>query len=206
MAAIKKRLSREQSKAITQDKILEAAAKAFARRGFAGAAVDEIAEAAGFSRGAFYSNFASKDDLFLQLIERRLRYLTKDAHSIIIGSTSEEETLKRLREFFITMRSQDKDAFLLVTEAQLYAVRTPRFRPKLAGLFRQVHVELTTSLQHLHDQTGFLNPVPAPLLAFIALALSQGLLLFSMMDSKTFTEEMVSRSSEVTFDRMFMPL
>jgi hypothetical protein len=48
--------------------------------------------------------------------------------------------------------------------------------------------------------------VPAPLLAFIALALSQGLLLFSMMDSKTFTEEMVSRSSEVTFDRMLMPL
>jgi hypothetical protein len=65
---------------------------------------------------------------------------------------------------------------------------------------------LTTSLQHLHDQTGFLNPVPAPLLAFIALALSQGLLLYSMMDSKTYTEEMVSRSSEVTFDRMLMPL
>jgi uncharacterized membrane protein len=69
-----------------------------------------------------------------------------------------------------------------------------------------VHVELTTSLQHLHDQTGFPNPVPAPLLAFIALALSQGLLLYSMMDSKTYTEEMVSRSSEVTFDRMLMPL
>jgi len=46
-------------------KLLEAAAIAFAREGFAGAAVEQIAESAGFSRGAFYSNFKSKDELFL---------------------------------------------------------------------------------------------------------------------------------------------
>jgi AcrR family transcriptional regulator len=44
---------------------LEAAAIAFARQGFAGAAVEQIAESAGFSRGAFYSNFKRKDELFL---------------------------------------------------------------------------------------------------------------------------------------------
>lgn len=205
MAPTKKRLTREQSKAITQDKILHAAAKAFARRGFSGAAVDEIAEMAGFSRGAFYSNFESKDDLFLQLVERQLRYLTDDAHAIIVDSASAEQTLSRLREFFVTMRSQDKDAFLLITEAQLYAVRNTRFRPKLAGLFRRVHEELVSSLQHLHDQTGFPHPVPANLLALIALALSQGLMLYGMMDSKSYSDDMVTRSSELVFDRMLRP-
>ena len=205
MAAAKKRLTREQSKTLTQEKILAAATKAFARLGFAGAAVDDIAEKAGFSRGAFYSNFESKDDLFLKLIERQVRYLTDDAHAIIIDSPSGEETLDRLRNFYITMRSQDRDAFLLITEAQLYAVRNVRFRAKLASIFRRVHDELAASLQHLHQQSGIADPVSAELLAYIGLALAQGLILYSMMDIKTYPEEMLSRASELVFDRMMLP-
>jgi AcrR family transcriptional regulator len=205
MAAGKKRLTREQSKALTQEKILAAAAKAFARQGFAGTAVDDIAETAGFSRGAFYSNFASKDELFLRLIELQLRFLTDDAHAIITDSSSGEETLDRLRKFYITMRSQDKDAFLLITEAQLYAIRNVRFRAKLASIFRKVHDELTASIEHLHQQCGGDNPIPPAILAYSALALAQGLMLYSMMDSKTYPEEMLSRASELVFDRMMLP-
>ena len=202
MAPTRKRLTREQSKALTREKIFEAAAKAFARRGYAGAAVDEIAEEAGFSRGAFYFNFTSKDDLFLQLIERQLRYLTEDAHSIISGSSSAEETLRRLREFYILIRSQDKTAYLLITEAQLYAIRNTRFRSKLTNLFRGVHQKLVLSLQQLNGQTGLHEPVPPPVLALTALALSQGLMLYSMMDSKAYSSDMVSLASELVFDRL----
>ena len=202
MAPTKKRLTREQSRALTREKIFEAAGKAFARRGYAGAAVDEIAEEAGFSRGAFYFNFTSKDDLFLQLIERQLRYLTEDAHSIISGSSSAEETLRRLREFYILIRSQDKTAYLLITEAQLYAIRNTRFRSKLTALFREVHQNLVLSLQQLNEQTGLHEPVSPPVLALTALALSQGLMLYSMMDSKTYSSDMVSLASELVFDRL----
>jgi len=99
-------------------------------------------------------------------------------------------------------RSRDKDAFLLVTEAQLHAARNTRFRAKLAALFRKIHDELTASIEYLYQQTDIKNSAPADLLAFVALASSQGLVLFSIMDSKSYPDKMVSRGQELIFDRM----
>src|SRR4030081_4150053 len=66
------RLTREQSKANTRERLLLAARRVFARSGFHGASVDEIASKAGFSTGALYSNFDGKEDLFLVLMEREI--------------------------------------------------------------------------------------------------------------------------------------
>lgn len=63
------RLTREQSRAQTRQRLLASAAVVFAREGYAGASVDRIAEEAGYSKGALYSNFASKDELFFELID-----------------------------------------------------------------------------------------------------------------------------------------
>lgn len=63
------RLTREQSQALTREKLLRAASDIVARDGYSGATIEGIAEAAGFSKGAFYSNFANKEDIFLQLLE-----------------------------------------------------------------------------------------------------------------------------------------
>src|SRR5258706_6443215 len=61
------RLSRQQSRLQTRERLLEAATLVFSRRGFDAASVEEIAEEAGYSKGAVYSNFASKEELFLTL-------------------------------------------------------------------------------------------------------------------------------------------
>ncbi len=66
------RLTREQSKALTRERLLAAARTVFARRGFHGASVEEIAAEAGYSTGALYSNFDGKEDLFLALMEREI--------------------------------------------------------------------------------------------------------------------------------------
>ncbi|PDT08841.1 TetR/AcrR family transcriptional regulator [Rhizobium sp. M1] len=63
------RLTREQSQALTRDKLLESAYEMMARFGYGGASIERIAEDAGFSKGAFYSNFANKEDIFIQLLE-----------------------------------------------------------------------------------------------------------------------------------------
>ena len=63
------RLTREQSRAQTRERLLASAAVVFTREGYGGASVDRIAEEAGYSKGALYSNFASKDDLFLELMD-----------------------------------------------------------------------------------------------------------------------------------------
>src|SRR5271168_4467543 len=66
------RMTREQSRANTRDRLLAAARSVFARSGFHGASVEEIASEAGFSTGALYSNFTGKEDLFLVLMEREI--------------------------------------------------------------------------------------------------------------------------------------
>ncbi len=63
------RLTREQSQALTREKLLRSASDVVARNGYEGATVERIAEEAGFSKGAFYSNFSSKEDILLQLLE-----------------------------------------------------------------------------------------------------------------------------------------
>src|ERR1700685_2397077 len=66
------RMTREQSKAHTRTRLLDAARSVFARGGFHGASVEEIASEAGVSTGALYSNFDGKEDLFLALMEREI--------------------------------------------------------------------------------------------------------------------------------------
>src|SRR5438552_3631727 len=75
------RLTREQSKANTRERLLDAARSVFARSGFHGASVEEIASRAGYSTGALYSNFDGKEDLFLVLMEREI-----EEHSREIGA------------------------------------------------------------------------------------------------------------------------
>jgi AcrR family transcriptional regulator len=69
---VRKRLSRQEKKAETRARLLEAAESVFARRGFHAASVEEVAEEAGFSTGAVYSNFGGKEDLFLALWDSAL--------------------------------------------------------------------------------------------------------------------------------------
>ena len=67
----RKRLSRQESMEATRARLIEAAERTFIRKGFDDASVEEISETAGFSRGAFYSNFENKDEVFLAVVDRR---------------------------------------------------------------------------------------------------------------------------------------
>jgi AcrR family transcriptional regulator len=80
------RLTREQSQALTREKLLKSAGDVVARYSYDGASVERIAEEAGFSKGAFYSNFSSKEDILQQLLEGNagndVKELTDLLHSV----------------------------------------------------------------------------------------------------------------------------
>ena len=87
----RKRLSREQSQAQTRERLLEAARSLFVQRGFGGTSIRDIAEEAGYSQGAFYSNFPDKEALLLDLLrghmEAEARQLATVFDSIIKDNT-----------------------------------------------------------------------------------------------------------------------
>ena len=84
-------MTREQSRANTRERLLRAARSVFARSGFHGASVEEIASEAGFSTGALYSNFSGKEDLFLVLMEREIDEYAREIADAVRPRTSVAE-------------------------------------------------------------------------------------------------------------------
>jgi AcrR family transcriptional regulator len=201
---MRKRLTREESRAQTQERLLDAAAKIFAHHGVGGAAIEEIAETAGYSRGAFHANFKSKDELFFALIERQEKAMLSEIHKImdIPQSSSPDETQKSLRAACTCYTGSDKETYLLLTEAQLYALRNPRFGKKLSALLGTIYDDLTQIVEHFQKQTGY-NFTSARQLVLIGFALSHGLILHNLMDPERYPDEIVSGNMEFVFDRIF---
>ena len=94
----RKRLTRQESKEVTRMRLIEAAETLFIRKGFDDTSVDEISEMAGYSRGAFYSNFDDKEQVFLAVIDRRR---PQSAIDDIFQQISEPaERIAAVREWF----------------------------------------------------------------------------------------------------------
>ena len=128
------RLTRIEQREATRRRLIEAAGGVFCRLGFEAAPIDVIAEEAGFSRGAFYSNFESKDELFLALLEDHL-----DAETTTLGAALERvrtaADLAPAIERRYRVLGESSEWCLLTTEFQLYAMRGG----KMAGHFSDIY-------------------------------------------------------------------
>jgi AcrR family transcriptional regulator len=118
----------------TQAKILDAAEAAFSEQGFENTQLEEVAAHAGYTRGAIYAHYASKEDLFLALMEHRVFTKFAAARGVI---EAEPEVSKRpgiFKHWLVTQLS-DHSWGTLMLEFKLYALRRPRSREKLQHLY-----------------------------------------------------------------------
>lgn len=124
------RLTRERRRELTRDTIVAAAAEVFGRRGFEGAPLEEIAEVAGFTRGAIYKNFSGKEELFFAVADRdvatRLQTL-----SVRLGHRSDFGPSELAALWRDTLLGTADDLALHM-EVRLYAVRNPEVKARLA--------------------------------------------------------------------------
>lgn len=88
------RLTREQKQAVTREKLLCSALDVFARDGYDGATVERIAEEAGFSKGAFYSNFSSKEEILLELLEGNAGHDVEELSGLLREVTDPDEVIE----------------------------------------------------------------------------------------------------------------
>lgn len=156
--------------------LLQAARRVFLERGFAGATLDAIARAAGFSKGVVYSQFDSKSDLFLALLEQRQEERSRLHAEAAKGLAGLDGALEMLR---IWDRDRDTDApwTLLVVEFRVQAARDRAVNARYAALHERTVVGVAATLQTLFDNAGIELPRPALLLARAVLALSVGVAL-----------------------------
>src|SRR2546430_1523989 len=89
------RLTRKEKQAHTRQCLMKSAARVFARRGLQQASIDEVAEDAGFTKGAFYANFKSKEELFLAMLDERFTQRIEDIERVIADEGSGPEKARR---------------------------------------------------------------------------------------------------------------
>lgn len=121
------RRSRRESQEHTRDRLRTAAAREFALRGVSAASIDTIAETAGFSRGAFYSNYNSKHDLLLELLQREQERELQAWRQMIEHATTLDAALPALAERFDAYLITAREQGLLATELRLEAERHAKF-------------------------------------------------------------------------------
>jgi AcrR family transcriptional regulator len=187
------RLTREQSKANTRERLLAAARRVFARSGFHGASVEEIASEAGFSTGALYSNFDGKEDLFLVLMEREIDEHAREIADAVKDRASVAERAKGGAQQWMTMIEREPEVVLLFMEFWAYGVRDAGVRPKVAARFAQVRELLTSLLADGVREFDLQLDIPAEQLAVAIDALADGIARQKLTDPDAVPDDLLGR-------------
>jgi AcrR family transcriptional regulator len=188
----------------TQKRLLDAAEEVFVRDGYEAAQLDAIAAAAGRSKGAVYTHFTSKEDLFLVLFEHRIKFFIERLVNSLRKCTNRQESLEAFRKFFIGL-AKDKTWAILTLEFKLYALRHPDSKERLNKAFKMSKATSDASVfMHLFGQhTGQQKADNDLALASLAPIIS-GLILESYFEPEILSEKGLRRMLGRIFDCFFL--
>jgi AcrR family transcriptional regulator len=187
----RKRLTREDSRDQTTQRLLDAAQKLIAKKGLSAASVEDIAAAAGYTRGAFYSNFNSKGDLFIELLRRDHEKTHAQLGALRSDALPLDLIQQRTRELYGSLY-RDNESFMNWTEARMLAARDTKFRAKLNALLAEKRGQIAEFIEYFYQRAGVEAPVPPAAMAMGFMALVEGVKL-SMLSSPT---DMTSATAE----------
>jgi AcrR family transcriptional regulator len=175
------RLSRVERARRTRLELLAAANRVFATKGFDRATVDDVAEAAGFTKGAIYSNFASKSDLMLALIQERIAVQSEAAAGVFAGA-SLEEVLRRLYREDSGPDVAGPEWLMLVAEFVTYAMRDERARVALAAQYERARAISAAMIAEKYREAGMAPPFPPRDIAILIEAIGVGVGIQALID------------------------
>lgn len=178
------RWTKERRTEHTRQILLDAAEEVFARKGLTGAALEEIAETAGFTRGAIYSQFGAKEKLFLAVVDRqRQRFLDGFAEVMMsfhrLSDVDIDELAERWRQ-----SSSGPDRAALGHELTLYLLRNPDARESVAAQRRETVRALGEFISSNVARIGGTLTIEAETLARVVLAANDGITLNSHLDGE----------------------
>jgi AcrR family transcriptional regulator len=189
---------------MTRQHLLDAATIVFTRDGFHGATLDDVAATAGFTKGAVYSNFKSKDDLFLALLDDHIERQFAVASEVLdAGPRETAEQLPRIRElvrggaFF-----WDDSWTTLYLEFVQYSIRTPEAAAKLAASSQRTRAFVKLMIENEYAAVGTKSNYPTEHLAEISLALFSGLGIDRLIDPTSVTTETIDTVMTYLYDSM----
>lgn len=178
------RLTRAESQAQTRRALLAAAGEIFVERGFAGTSVEAIAERAGYTRGAFYSNFASKEELFAEVLQSTVYAAYRRMEERQLASEGPLPTAREsARELArIQAHPDGKWMFRLWLELLLQAGRDERMRELAVEFWRGNRALLAELVERRFGESGRTPPLDPGLMASALIAMDIGLAIQHYVD------------------------
>ncbi|HZP88456.1 MAG TPA: TetR/AcrR family transcriptional regulator [Burkholderiales bacterium] len=191
------RLTRAAKKELTTSQLLDTARAIFLERGYHRATLDEIAEAAGLTKGAVYSRYGSKDELFLALLDQRYADISQVFAEGMAKSASFAEWLRREARRVMAQRRKEGDWYLLLLEFWTHAARDPQLRRAVAERHNRVVQLLADGFTQAKDKFGLNFEWPATKLARVGNAMLIGYTLERVLDPSSVPESLIDSMFEL---------
>ncbi len=182
------RLRRAEQVERNREEVLAAARRVFLARGYGKATVEAIADDAGFSTGVVYSQFGSKADLFLALLERRIEERAEH-NAEVAAPLAGPDGVRALLETARQDSAAEEDWLLLLLEFRLVAARDPELNARYAALHDRTVERLSSTLQGLHDRAGLPPAHPVTTMARFLLAVGVGVTLERTADAAELADD-----------------
>lgn len=197
--ARKQRLTREESREQTRQGLIDAAAVVIAKLGLAAARVEDIAEYAGYTRGAFYSNFDSKLEVFIELLKKDHVGIQNDLQQLMDTDIAKEDLQDALTSLYVQCY-HDRNSYLLWAEARHHALRDAKFRQRLNALTLEKRDVVAYFITHFCQRMNIQPPLDPNVLALTMMTLIDGVLYLNMSMPNEMSDEAL-RAALGTFFR-----
>jgi AcrR family transcriptional regulator len=187
-----KRLTRKEKQADTRSRLMRAAGTVFALRGLHQASIDEVAEQAGFTKGAFYANFASKEELFLAMLDERFAARLEEIEATTATDEAPEEQARQAGADFSRAISADPEWERLFFEFAIHAVRNDSFREELVERYRSLRERIEELYRRRLERVEGIEepPVPFDRVALMTFAMVNGMALEKMLEPEAVDDEL----------------
>ena len=196
-----RRLTRSEQREKTRGCLVEAAAKVFSRRGYDNASLDEVAEEAGFTKGAVYSNFKGKEDLFLATIDAHFEERLRSIKRVMQEEPDEQGTAHAAGMDFMNKLNADPEYFALFFEFWAYAQRNPSVKKKFLPRVQRFRAALAELFEAKSD-AGLELPIASGQLASMLIAMAAGVTMERELDPKSVPDDMYARMLQFFFRGM----
>lgn len=174
-------LSRREKQRHTRKCLLEAAAQVFSKQGLEGTSIDQVAQSAGYTKGAFYANFKSKEELFLVMLDERFAQEIERLDQLLSGTHEPLEEATAAAADFIHFASDD-DWPRLYFEFVAHAARDQEFRQELATRMKAMRARFTEVFARWKQGYDKVAPIPQEDITAMIFFMADGFLVDRMIE------------------------
>jgi len=174
--------ARKERQARTRELLMESAAAVASRRGIERASLDEVAERAGFTKGAVYANFSNKEDLFLAMLDAHFEARLEQLNRIVSTEADPDAQAREAAQGLMRMLDAQPEQHRLFFEFAVHAARNEGFREQLVARYGSLRERLADLLAERATRLGIEPVVPPADVAAMAFAMANGMALERLLE------------------------